>query len=112
MSIFNWFKRGGKSPVISPAGCERKTARVISRGTSPLRTAGIFPPKNDTFNLRGRRLTVMAVFRIEKTRDYTLMHGIPPLLQELGLLPTTVFYFQTIVLKKKKSASKNSFLHK
>jgi hypothetical protein len=73
MSIFNWIKRGGKSPVFSPVGCERKAARVISHGTSLLGTAGIFPPKNDTFNLRGRRLTVMAVFRIDKTRDYTVM---------------------------------------
>jgi hypothetical protein len=30
------------------------------------------------------------------------MHGIPPILQELGLLPTTVFHFRTRNLKKGK----------
>ena len=69
----NCIKKGGKSAVSLPVSHEPEGAWMFShvedtRGIQTGRT-----PKNNTFQTMRKEVSGMAVFRIEKTRDYTVM---------------------------------------
>ena len=69
----NCIKKGGKSAVPSPLCHEPKGAWMFShvKGMGEIQTEET--PKINTFQTMRKEVSGMAVFRIEKTRDYTVM---------------------------------------
>lgn len=64
---------GGKSPVFSPVGGESETAHILSLMGDGVVIQGRKSAETNTFQNRRKEVSNMAVFRIEKTRDYTVM---------------------------------------
>ena len=64
---------GGKSPVFLPVGGESETARILSLMGGGAVIQGQKSAETNTFQNRRKEVSNMAVFRIEKTRDYTVM---------------------------------------
>ena len=66
-------KAGGKSPYFSPVGGANEAAHILSLMGGRAAIQGRNPAETNTFQNRGKEVSNMAVFRIEKTRDYTVM---------------------------------------
>lgn len=66
-------KAGGKSPYFSPVGGANEAAHILSLMGGRAAIQGRNPAGTNTFQNRGKEVSNMAVFRIEKTRDYTVM---------------------------------------
>ena len=64
---------GGKSPVFSPVGGESETAHILSLMGDGVVIQGRKTTETNTFQNQRKEVSNMAVFRIEKTRDYTVM---------------------------------------
>ncbi len=64
---------GGISLIISSVGGRNKTAHIFSHRKRPRRNRGTISPKTTLFKFTRKEDKKMAVFRIEKTRDYTVM---------------------------------------
>lgn len=66
-------KTGGKSPYFSPVGGANEAAHILSLMGGRAAIQGRNPAETNAFQNRGKEVSNMAVFRIEKTRDYTVM---------------------------------------
>jgi len=66
-------KTGGNPPVFSPVGGESETAHILSLMGGGTVIQGQKSTETNTFQNRRKEVSNMAVFRIEKTRDYTVM---------------------------------------
>lgn len=66
-------KTGGKSPYFSPVGGANEAAHILSLMGGRAAIQGRNPAETNTFQNRGKEVSNMAVFRIEKTHDYTVM---------------------------------------
>ena len=64
---------GGKSPVFSPVGGANEAAHIFSLMGGQAVIQGHKTTEMNTFQNRRKEVSNMAVFRIEKTRDYTVM---------------------------------------
>ena len=64
---------GGKSPVFLPVGGKSETAHILSLMGGGVVIQGRKSAETNTFQNRRKEVSNMAVFRIEKTRDYTVM---------------------------------------
>ena len=64
---------GGKSPVFSPVGGANVAAHILSLMGGRAAIQGRKPAETNTFQNQRKEVSNMAVFRIEKTRDYTVM---------------------------------------
>ena len=62
---------GGKFPVFSPVGGESETAHILSLMGGGVVIQGRKSAETNTFQNRRKEVSNMAVFRIEKIRDYT-----------------------------------------
>ena len=69
----NCMKTGGKSPVFSPVGGANEAAHILSLMGGRTVIQGRKTTETNTFQNRRKEVSNMAVFRIEKTRDYTVM---------------------------------------
>lgn len=69
----NCMKTGGKSPYFSPVGGANEAAHILSLMGGRAAIQGRNPAETNTFQNRGKEVSNMVVFRIEKTRDYTVM---------------------------------------
>lgn len=69
----NCMKTGGKSPYFSPVGGANEAAHILSLMGGRAAIQGRNPAETNAFQNRGKEVSNMAVFRIEKTRDYTVM---------------------------------------
>lgn len=69
----NCMKTGGKSPYFSPVGSANEAAHILSLMGGRAAIQGRNPAETNTFQNRRKEVSNMAVFRIEKTRDYTVM---------------------------------------
>ena len=69
----NCIKKGGKSAVPSPVCHEPKGAWLFSHAEDIGGIQTDETPKINTFQTKRKEVSGMAVFRIEKTRDYTVM---------------------------------------
>lgn len=74
MLIFKLYQKGWKSRCSFP--CVSRTERGVdvfsyAEGMGAIQTDET--PKNNTFQTMRKEVSGMAVFRIEKTRDYTVM---------------------------------------
>ena len=66
-------KTGGKSTYFSPVGGANEAAHILSLMGGRAAIQGRNPAETNTFQNRGKEVSNMVVFRIEKTRDYTVM---------------------------------------
>lgn len=66
-------KTGGKSPYFSPVGGANEATHILSPMGGRAAIQGRKPAETNTFQNRRKEVSNMAVFRIEKTRDYTVM---------------------------------------
>ena len=66
-------KTGGKSPVFSPVGGANEAAHILSLMGGQAVIQGCKTTETNTFQNQRKEVSNMAVFRIEKTRDYTVM---------------------------------------
>lgn len=73
LSAENCIKKGGKSAVPSPVCHEPKGAWLFSHAEDIGGIQTDETPKINTFQTMRKEVSGMAVFRIEKTRDYTVM---------------------------------------
>ena len=64
---------GGKSPVFSPLGGASEATYILSLMGGGVVIQGRKTAETNTFQNRRKEVSNMAVFRIEKTRDYTVM---------------------------------------
>jgi len=64
---------GGKSPVFSPVDGTNEAAHILSLMGGRAAVQGCKTTEMNTFQNRRKEVSNMAVFRIEKTRDYTVM---------------------------------------
>ena len=64
---------GGKSPVFSPLGGVSEATYILSLMGGGVVIQGRKTAETNTFQNRRKEVSNMAVFRIEKTRDYTVM---------------------------------------
>ena len=69
----NCMKTGGKSPVFSPVGGANEAAHILSLMGGRTVIQGRKTTETNTFQNQRKEVSNMAVFRIEKTRDYTVM---------------------------------------
>ena len=69
----NCMKTGGKSPVFSPVGGANEAAHILSLMGDRTVIQGRKTTETNTFQNQRKEVSNMAVFRIEKTRDYTVM---------------------------------------
>ena len=65
----NCMKTGGKSPYFSSVGGANEAAHILGRAV----IQGRKTTETSTFQNQRKEVSNMAVFRIEKTRDYTVM---------------------------------------
>ena len=66
-------KTGGKPPVFSPVGGANEAAHILSLMGGRTVIQGRKTTETNTFQNQRKEVSNMAVFRIEKTRDYTVM---------------------------------------
>ena len=66
-------KTGGKSPDFSPVGGANEAAHILSLMGGRAVIQGHKTTETNTFQNQRKEVSNMAVFRIEKTRDYTVM---------------------------------------
>src|SRR5699024_11855096 len=71
--IQNCMNTGGKSPVFSPVSGANEVAHILSLMGGRAVIQGRKTTKTNTFQNQRKEVSNMAVFRIEKTRDYTVM---------------------------------------
>ena len=64
---------GGKSPVFSSVGGVNEATRILSLMGGQAVIQGRKTTETNTFQNQRKEVSNMAVFRIEKTRDYTVM---------------------------------------
>ena len=64
---------GGKSPLFSPVGGANEAAHILSLMGGQAVIQGHKTTETNTFQNQRKDVSNMAVFRIEKTRDYTVM---------------------------------------
>lgn len=69
----NCMKTGGKPPVFSPVGGANEAAHILSLMGGRTVIQGRKTTETNTFQNQRKEVSNMAVFRIEKTRDYTVM---------------------------------------
>ena len=66
-------KTGGKSPDFSSVGGVNEAAHIFSLMGGQAVIQGHKTTETNTFQNQRKEVSNMAVFRIEKTRDYTVM---------------------------------------
>ena len=66
-------KTGWKSPVFSPVSGANEAAHIFSLMGGQAVIQGHKTTETNTFQNQRKEVSNMAVFRIEKTRDYTVM---------------------------------------
>ena len=64
---------GGKFPVFSPVSGANEVSHILSLMGGGTVIQGQKSTETNTFQNRRKEVSNMAVFRIEKTRDYTVM---------------------------------------
>lgn len=63
---------GGKSPVFSPVGGANEAAHILSLMGGRAAIQGLKTTETNTFQNRRKEVSNMAVFRIEKIRQWVL----------------------------------------